>query len=78
MSNGKTAGLDEIPAEVWKTGRFNSILLEICIGTVLRGETPCEWSVSGICILPIPKQVDLSEVSNYRRISLTFIAAKIM
>ena len=26
----KTAGLDEIPAEVWKTGHFNHILLELC------------------------------------------------
>ena len=26
MSNGKAAGLDEIPAAVWKTGSFNNIL----------------------------------------------------
>ena len=75
MSNGKAAGLDEIPAEVWKTGRFNNILLDICNGTLLRGEKPQEWSLSGI--VPIPKKGDLSKATNYRGISLTSIAAKI-
>ena len=54
LSNGKAEGLDEIPAEVWKSSRFINILLEICNGTLLRGEKPCEWSVSGI--IPIPKK----------------------
>ena len=75
MSNGKAAGLDEIPAELWKTGRFNTLLLEICNGVLLRGEKPSEWSLSGI--VPIPKKGDLSKATNYRRISLTSIAAKI-
>ena len=39
MTNGKTPGLDEIPAEVWKTGRFNNILLEICHEQSLSGTT---------------------------------------
>ena len=75
VSNGKAAGLDEIPAEVWKSGSFNNILLDICNGTLLRGEKPQEWSLSGI--VPIPKKGDLSKASNYRGISLTSIAAKI-
>ena len=75
LSNGKASGLDEIPAEVWKSGSFNNILLDICNGTLLRGEKPQEWSLSGI--VPIPKKGDLSKASNYRGISLTSIAAKI-
>ena len=38
LPNEKATGLDEIPAEVWKTGRFNSTLLEICNGTILDGK----------------------------------------
>lgn len=75
LPNGKAAGLDEIPVEVWKTGRFNTFLLEICNGVLLRGEKPSEWSLSGI--VPIPKKGDLTKASNYRGISLTSIAAKI-
>ena len=75
MSNGKATGINEIPAEVWKTGRFNNILLEIRNCTLLRGEKQCEWSVSGI--IPIPKKGDLSKASLYRGISLTSIASKL-
>ena len=55
MPNGKASGLDDIPAEVWKSGRFNNILLDICNGTLLKGQKPQEWSLSGI--VPIPKRV---------------------
>ena len=75
MPHGKAAGLDEVPAEVWKTGRFNQILLEICNDTLLEGRKPQEWSISGI--VPIPKKGDLSRATNYQGISLTSIAAKI-
>ena len=75
MPHGKAAGLDEVPAEVWKTGKFNQILLEICNDTLLEGRKPQEWSISGI--VPIPKKGDLSRATNYRGISLTSIAAKI-
>ena len=75
MANGKAPGLEEIPAEVWKTGRFNNILLEICNGVLLEGKKPQEWSLSGI--VPIPKKGDLSKATNYRGISLTSIAARI-
>ena len=75
MPNGKASGLDDIPAEVWKMGRFKNILLDICNGTLLKGQKPQEWSMSGI--VPIPKKGNLSSANNYRGISLTSIAAKI-
>ena len=40
----KTAGLDEIPAEVWNTGHFNHILLEFC--NVVYSKKPIEhWTI---------------------------------
>jgi hypothetical protein len=68
MPNKKAAGLDGIAAEIWKTGRFNYILLDICNGILFRGEKPQEWSLSGI--VAIPKKGDLSKASNYRGISV--------
>ena len=70
----KTAGLDEIPAEVWKKCYFNHILLEFC--NDVYSQKPIEhWSKG--CILPFPKKGDLIVIDNYRGITLTFIAAKI-
>ena len=53
----KTAGLDEIPAEVWKTGHFNHILLEFC--NDVYSQKPIEYWTKG-CILPFPKKGDLT------------------
>ena len=30
IKNRKTAGLDEIPAEIWKTKKFDDLLLRYC------------------------------------------------
>ena len=52
----KTARLDEIPAEVWKTGHFNHILLEFC--NDVYSQKPIEHWTKG-CIIPFPKKVTL-------------------
>ena len=74
LQNKKAAGLDGIPSEVWKTGKFNDLVLyycnEICKGNVIQS-----WTEG--CILPFPKKGDLGQTSNYRGITLTSIAAKI-
>ena len=70
----KTAGLDEIPPEVWKTGHFNHILLEFC--NDVYSQKPIEHWMKG-CILPFPKKGDLTVTDNYRGITLICIAAKI-
>ena len=54
----KAAGLDEIPPEVWKTGLFNTYLLEFC-NDVYNQSTIDEWRKG--CILPLPKKGDLSK-----------------
>ena len=74
MKNKKAAGLDEIPPEVWKTGKFNDLLLYYC-NAVYNEHVIQSWMKG--CILPFPKKGDLSLTNNYRGITLTSIAAKI-
>ena len=74
LKNGKACGLDDIPAEVWKSHILDKELLDFCNRT-LNGDKPEIWSASGI--IPIPKTGDLSDPANYRGISLTPIAAKV-
>ena len=74
LKNKKAPRLDEIPPEVWKTRRFNDILLKSC--TSLYNRSSIQIWTEG-CILPFPKKGDLSLATNYRGITLTPIAAKI-
>ena len=74
IKNRKTAGLDEIPPEVWKTRQFDDILLQHC-HAVYNQNTIDRWMKG--CILPFPEKGDLRLAKNYRGITLTSIAAKI-
>ena len=74
IKNKKSAGLDEIPPEVWKSGMFDQELLMFC-NQVYNQEDIEAWCEG--CILPFPKKGDLGVPGNYRGITLTAIAAKI-
>ena len=74
LQNKKADGLDGIPPEVWKTGKFNDLLLYYC-NEVYKGNVIQSWTEG--CILAFLKKGDLSKTSNYRGITLTSIAAKI-
>ena len=74
IPNGKACGLDQIPAEVWKSGALNTQLLELS-NLVYNQQKIQIWLHS--CILPFPKKGDLGITANYRGISLIPIAAKI-
>ena len=74
IKNSKSAGLDEIPPEVWKTRQFDDILLRHC--NAVYNQNPIDRWMKG-CILPFPKKGDLGLAKNYRGITLTSIAAKI-
>ena len=74
LQNKKAAGLDGILPEVWKTGKFNDLLLYYC-NEVYKGNVIQSWTEG--CILPFPKKGDIGKTSNYRGITLTSIAAKI-
>ena len=71
IKNRKAAGLDEIPPEMWKTSKFDDILLQHC--NVIYNQT--QWTEG--CILPFPKKGDFRLAKNYWGITLTSIAAKI-
>ena len=74
IKNRKAAGLDEIPPEVWKTREFDDILLRHC-NVVYNQNAGDKWTKG--CNLLFPKKGDLGLAKNYRRITLTSIAAKI-
>ena len=74
IKNRKAAGLDEIPPEVWKTRKFDDILLRHC--NAVCNQNPIDRWMKG-CILPFPKKGNLGLAKNYRGITLTSIAAKI-
>ena len=68
LANNKAPGIDEIPAEVWKSGALNDQLLDVCNMMLEGGGKPELWSKS--IITPIPTKGDLSEPQNYRAIGL--------
>ena len=73
IKNGKATGLDEIPSEVWKIKEFQDILLKSC--NSVYSQDPIERWTEG-CILPFPTKGNITITDNYRRITLTPIAAK--
>ena len=70
----KAPGLDEIPPEVWKTRKFDDILLRHC--NAVYNKNPIDRWMKG-CLLPFPKKGDLGLAKNYRGITFTSIGAKI-
>ena len=52
----KAAGLDKIPTEIWKTKKFDNILLRSC-NAVYKENTIEKWMKD--CILPFPKNITL-------------------
>ena len=74
IKNRKLAGLDEITPEVWKTIKFDDILLRHC--NAVYNKIPIDRWMKG-CILPFPKTSDPGLAKNYRGITLTSIVAKI-
>ena len=75
IKNRKAARLDEIPPEVGKTRQFDDILLRHC-NAVYNQNTIDRWMKGRI--VPFPKKFDLGLAKNYRGITLTSIAAKIL
>ena len=54
LPNGKACGLDNIPAEVWKTGAFNEELLVALCNAVYNQCPITKWTKG--CLLPFPKK----------------------
>ena len=58
----KAAGLDEVPPDVWKTRKFDDILVQYC-NTVYNQNTIERWTKGHI--LPFFKKVDFGIAKNY-------------
>ena len=74
IKNKKTAGLHEIPREVWKIRKFDDTLLRYW--NALYNENTIDRWKNG-CILLFPKKGDLIIAKNYCGITLTSISPKI-
>ena len=62
LKDRNSAGLDEIPPEVWRTRQFDDILLRHC--NTVYNQNPIDRWIKG-CILPFPKKGDLGLAKNY-------------
>ena len=78
LKNGKSAGMDGIPGEIWKYGgevllnRLHTLIVDVWESE----EVPKEWR-DGIFI-PLHKKGDKSICDNYRGISLLSVAGKVL
>ena len=75
MKANEVSGHDSLSLELWRLPKCKEILLIFCIAT-LDDARPPEWRLSAI--VPVPKKGDLTKIDNYRRISLSQVAATIV
>ena len=74
---GKSASVDNIPAEVIQAGEaMIDILTAICNKIWKRGEWPTTWIQS--LVITLPKKGNLQLCQNYRTISLISHPSKVM
>ena len=78
LKKGKSAGVDNIPAELRQQGREAMVntLLIICNKIWRRGEWPTPWTQS--LRITLPKKGNLQLCQNYRTISLINHPSKVM
>ena len=77
MKKGKSAGVDNIPAEVVQAGGEDVItaLTTICKKIWQTGEWPTPWTQS--LVITFPKKDNLQQCQNYRTISLISHPSKV-
>src|SRR6218665_3947192 len=70
VASGKSAGPDEVPAELFKYAGETTLdkMHRICTAFWEIGEWPEDWLNS--IFVPIPKKGDLGQCKNYRTIAL--------
>ena len=78
MKKGKSAGVDNIPAELVQAVGEDVItaLTTICNKIWQRGEWPTPWTQS--LVITLPKKGKLQQCQNYRTISLISHTSKVM
>ena len=78
MKKGKSAGVDNVPAELAQAGgeTMIDVLTEICNRIWRTGEWPTPWTQS--LIIALPKKGNLQLCQNYKTISLISHSSKVM
>ena len=78
MKKGKSAGVNNIPAELVQAGGENviTVLTTICDKFWQTGEWPTPWTQS--LVITLPKKGNLQQCQNYRTISLISHPSKVM
>ena len=78
MKKGKSAGVDNILAELVQAGGEDVItaLMTICNKIWQTGEWPTPWTQS--LVITLPKKGDLQQCQNYQTISLISHPSKVM
>ena len=78
LKMGKSAGVDNIPAELVQAGgeAMIDILIAICNNIWKTGEWPTTWTQS--LVITLPKKGNLQLCQNYRTISLISHPSKVM
>ena len=78
LKRGKSAGVDNIPAELVQAGGEDVItaLTTICNKIWLTGEWPTPWTQS--FVITLPKEGNMQQFQNYRTISLISHPSKAM
>ena len=78
MKKGKSAGVNNIPAELFQADGEDVIttLTTICHKIWQTGEWPTPWTQS--LVITLPKKGNLQQYQNYRTISLISHPSKVM
>ena len=78
LKKGKSAGVDNIPAELVQAGGEDVItaLKTICNKIWLTGERPTTWTQS--LVITLPKKGNLQQCQNYRTMSLISRPSKVI
>ena len=78
LKKGKSAGVDNIPAELVQVGGKDviTVLTTICNKIWQTGEWPTPWTQS--LVITLPKKGNLQQCQNYRTISLINHPSKVM
>ena len=78
LKKGKSAGVDNIPAELVLAGGEDVItaLRTICSKILQTGEWPTPWTQA--LVITLPKKGNLQQCQNYRTISFISHPSKVM
>ena len=76
IKTGKAAGPAGIPPEVLKYCDLKETVLQYANKLLMTLDRPNQWSESNL--VPIPKDINLSQVSNHRGISLSQIMLEVV